>query len=68
MAEKKLIKLSSSFCAFLRGVNVKGTNMKMAEACALFQKSGMKNVQAVLATGNIIFLSNKKKKELKPIL
>jgi len=68
MAEKKLIKLSSSFCAFLRGVNVKGTNMKMAEVCALFQKSGMENVQAVLATGNIIFLSNKKKNELKPIL
>jgi uncharacterized protein (DUF1697 family) len=42
-------------------VNVKGTNMKMAEVCALFQKSGMENVQAVLASGNIIFSSNKKK-------
>jgi len=47
---------------------VKGTNMKMKEVCALFEKSGLKNVSAVLATGNIIFSSSKNSDELKVIL
>lgn len=56
------------FCAFLRGVNVKGTTMKMAEVCAVFEKAGMKNVSSVLASGNILFSSDKSKDELKTIL
>lgn len=59
---------NNSYCAFLRGVNVKGTNMKMAEVCAVFQKAGMKNVSSVLASGNIIFSSEKDKGELKTLL
>lgn len=43
------------FCAFLRGVNVKGTNMKMAEVCSVFEKAGMGQVSSVLASGNILF-------------
>lgn len=57
-----------SFCAFLRGVNVKGTAMKMAEVCAVFEKAGVKNVSSVLASGNILFSSGKKADELKEIL
>lgn len=68
MTEKKSSSLKADFCAFLRGVNVNGTTMKMIAVCELFKKSGMKNVSAVLASGNIIFSSNKKKNELKPIL
>lgn len=56
------------FCAFLRGVNVKGTNMKMAEVCTVFENAGMKNVSSVLASGNILFSSNKGKSELKELL
>lgn len=56
------------FCAFLRGVNVKGTNMKMAEVCAVFEKAGMKDVSSVLASGNILFSSEKEEEELKRIL
>lgn len=56
------------YCAFLRGVNVKGTAMKMAEVCSVFEKAGMLDVSSVLATGNIIFTSDKSKKELKPVL
>ncbi|RRN76529.1 DUF1697 domain-containing protein [Pseudoxanthomonas sp. SGD-10] len=52
----------------MRGVNVKGTNMKMAEVCAVFQKAGMKNVSSVLASGNILFSSDKDKDELKTLL
>lgn len=43
------------FCAFLRGVNVKGTNMKMAEVCSVFENAGMQAVSSVLASGNILF-------------
>ncbi len=59
---------TTTFCAFLRGVNVKGTNMKMAEVCAVFEKAGMNNVTFVLASGNILFTSSKRKEELKQSL
>jgi uncharacterized protein (DUF1697 family) len=48
------------YCAFLRGVNVKGTNMKMAEVCQVFKDAGMKDVASILASGNIVFSSDKK--------
>jgi len=56
------------YCAFLRGVNVNGTRMKMAEVCEVFEKAEMHNVSSVLATGNILFSSDKSEAELKPIL
>ncbi|WP_029293417.1 DUF1697 domain-containing protein [Chryseobacterium hispalense] len=56
------------YCAFLRGVNVKGTNMKMAEVCQVFKEAGVQDVISVLASGNIIFTSEKKSEELKTVL
>ncbi|MDM1554869.1 MULTISPECIES: DUF1697 domain-containing protein [Chryseobacterium] len=56
------------YCAFLRGVNVKGTNMKMADVCQVFTAAGMKGVTSILASGNIVFSSDKKTDELKIIL
>lgn len=56
---------NARYCAFLRGVNVKGTNMKMAEVRAVFEKVGMEKVSSVLASGNILFSSEKKEAELK---
>ena len=56
------------YCAFLRGVNVKGTSMKMAEVIKVFSDAGMKDVSTVLASGNILFSSDKKPSELKIIL
>ncbi|SIQ31647.1 Uncharacterized conserved protein, DUF1697 family [Chryseobacterium sp. RU37D] len=56
------------YCAFLRGVNVKGTNMKMAEVCQVFKDAGINDVVSVLASGNIVFSSDKKADELKKIL
>ncbi|PRD48722.1 DUF1697 domain-containing protein [Sphingobacterium haloxyli] len=58
----------NKFCAFLRGVNVKGTNMKMAEVCSVFERAGMRDVSSVLASGNILFSSEKKAQELKKVL
>lgn len=56
------------YCAFLRGVNVNGTSMKMAEVMNVFTDVGMKEVSSVLASGNILFSSDKKPSELKNIL
>jgi len=58
----------NNFCAFLRGVNVKGTNMKMADVCKVFSEAGVQNVSSVLASGNILFQSDKDSIELKKIL
>ena len=68
MALEKMNTTLSAFCAFLRGVNVKGTSMKMAEVVSVFEKEGMKNVSSVLASGNILFSSGKNKTELKNLL
>ena len=56
------------YCAFLRGVNVKGTNMKMADVCLVFKNTGVTDVSSVLASGNIVFSSDKNAAELKLIL
>lgn len=56
------------YCAFLRGVNVKGTNMKMAEVCQVFREAGMDEVSSVLASGNVVFSSDQKPDNLKKIL
>ena len=53
------------YCAFLRGVNVNGTAMKMVEICDVFKKAGMKDVSSVLATGNILFESDEVPENLK---
>jgi len=46
------------YCAFLRGVNVNGRTMKMAEVCEVFRAAGMEQATSVLATGNILFCSD----------
>lgn len=56
------------YCAFLRGVNVKGTNMKMVDVCKVFSEAGMENVTSVLASGNILLQSDKSAADLKKIL
>jgi uncharacterized protein (DUF1697 family) len=55
------------YCAFLRGVNVKGTAMKMAEVVELFKKQGLIKVSSVLATGNILFESEENPLELRKL-
>lgn len=58
----------ATYCAFLRGVNVKGTNMKMADVCRVFSKCGLSNVTSILASGNIVFSSTKSNAALKKLL
>ena len=56
------------YCAFLRGVNVKGTAMKMTNVVEVFKKQGLIKVSSVLATGNILFESEENPLELRKML
>ena len=42
------------FAAFLRGVNVGGVNLKMAEVATALSDAGFTNVRTILATGNVL--------------
>lgn len=42
------------YAAFLRGVNVGGVNLKMAEVAAVFTGAGFSNVKTILASGNVL--------------
>ncbi len=66
--KKSVVNLSPIYCAFLRGVNVKGTTMKMAEVSAVFGKAGMEAITTVLASGNVLFSSNQPKDVSKTVL
>jgi uncharacterized protein (DUF1697 family) len=53
------------FVALLRGINVGGKNkVPMAELKACFEELGCKNVQTYIASGNVIFDSNKSASKL----
>jgi uncharacterized protein (DUF1697 family) len=45
------------YAAFLRGVNVGGLNLKMAEVAAAFEQAGFTNVRTILASGNVLLES-----------
>ena len=47
----------TKYAAFLRGVNVGGVNLKMAEVAAALTDAGFANVRTVLATGNVLLES-----------
>jgi uncharacterized protein (DUF1697 family) len=42
------------YAAFLRGVNVGGVNIKMADVAAALTDAGFENVRTVLASGNVV--------------
>jgi uncharacterized protein (DUF1697 family) len=45
------------YAAFLRGVNVGGVNLKMAEVAAALEDAGFTNVRTILASGNALLES-----------
>jgi uncharacterized protein (DUF1697 family) len=55
----------AKYVAFLRGVNVGGRIVKMAELKTSFEKAGFKNVSTLLQSGNVVFESDKKEPALK---
>ncbi|MGY4711171.1 DUF1697 domain-containing protein [Mycolicibacterium sp. CBM1] len=42
------------YAAFLRGVNVGGVTLKMADVAAALTEAGFENVRTVLASGNVV--------------
>ena len=44
----------SRYIAFLRGVNVGGVNLKMADVAAALRGAGFTAVKTILATGNVL--------------
>ncbi|WP_431235441.1 DUF1697 domain-containing protein [Mycolicibacterium psychrotolerans] len=42
------------YAAFLRGVNVSGTTMKMADVAAALTAAGFTDVRTILASGNVL--------------
>ncbi|HET8572532.1 MAG TPA: DUF1697 domain-containing protein [Edaphocola sp.] len=58
----------NQYIALLRGINVGGRNLKMAEIKACLEQNGYQNVITVLQTGNIILDSPLKVPDLKTAL
>ena len=50
---------ATQYIAFLRAVNVGGRIVKMTELKAIFEKLGFDDVGTFIASGNVIFSSNK---------
>jgi uncharacterized protein (DUF1697 family) len=48
----------TKFVAFLRGVNVGGVNLKMAEVAAALTEAGFTDVRTILASGNVLLESS----------
>jgi uncharacterized protein (DUF1697 family) len=48
----------TKFVAFLRGVNVAGVNLKMADVAAAFTEAGFTDVRTILASGNVLLESS----------
>ncbi|OBH04846.1 DUF1697 domain-containing protein [Mycobacterium sp. E1747] len=48
----------TNYAAFLRGVNVGGVNLKMAEVAGALTAAGFTNVRTILASGNILLKSS----------
>lgn len=46
------------YAAFLRGVNVGGVNLKMADVAAVFTEAGFTAVKTILASGNVLLDSS----------
>jgi uncharacterized protein (DUF1697 family) len=57
--------MTKAYLALLRGVNVGGKNkVPMAELKACFEELGCENVRTYIASGNVMFESNKSSAEL----
>ncbi len=48
----------TTYAAFLRGVNVGGVNLKMAEVASALTDAGFANVHTILASGNVLLESS----------
>jgi uncharacterized protein (DUF1697 family) len=58
----------TKYVAFLRGINVGGRIVKMADLKVCLEKGGLKNVKTILQTGNVVFESDQNEAQLKSLI
>lgn len=58
----------TKYVAFLRGINVGGRVIKMADLVVCCEKAGLNQVKTVLQTGNVVFESDLSATKLKELL
>lgn len=58
----------AKYVAFLRGINVGGRIVKMADLKVCLDKAGLNNVKTVLQTGNVTFESGASQPKLKDLI
>jgi uncharacterized protein (DUF1697 family) len=58
----------SRYVAFLRGVNVGGRIIKMADLIACLEKAGLHGVKTLLQSGNVVFESRQEAPHLKRLI
>ena len=59
----------TSYVALLRGVNLVGkSSLKMADLKAIAEELGLKSARTFIASGNLLFLSDKPEEKLRRIL
>ena len=56
------------YCAFLRGINVKGVKMRMDDLREAFFEMGFLDAVTILGTGNVVFTAQSSAKMLKLII
>ena len=57
------------YVAFLRGINVGGNKkVPMGELKKVLEKSGLKNIKTILASGNVVFESDSSIRELQSMI
>lgn len=56
------------YAAFLRGINVGGRIVKMADLRACLDKAGLQNVTTLLQSGNVVFESDLPPDDLKKLI
>ncbi len=56
------------YAVFLRGVNVGGRIIKMADLKVCLEKAGMQDVTTLLQSGNVVFESDQSAAELKKLI
>lgn len=56
------------YVALLRGINVGGIRITMADLAEVFTESGFRDVRTVLASGNVLFESDDDAATLKPAI
>jgi uncharacterized protein (DUF1697 family) len=64
-AEAGSVGTMTRYVALLRGVNVGGINIKMADLAESFRGLGFEGVKTVLASGNVLFEADKTAQSLK---